>query len=318
MIVVAGEALMDVYDAGHTATGQALDARIGGSPYNVAMGLARLAQPVAFCGAVSSGFLGERLMRSMQTEGIDTRCVQRVDAPCSACFVGLDADGVPRYDFVGEQGADRRLHPRAVEALPADLTALHVGSYAMVVPPVADVQARIVDAAHARGALVAYDPNVRPVVEPDLERWRAALEHMLHRAHLLKISEEDIGTLYPGRSADDLMATWLGHGVQLVVMTRGADGAVARTARVTARIAAVPTQVVDTVGAGDTFQAALLAALAEAGVLSPTGLATLRAESLQALLRWAAAAAAITCSRRGADLPRRAELPPFDVFAEPT
>lgn len=315
MIVVAGEALMDVYDAGPTDTGQALDARIGGSPYNVAMGLARLAQPVAFCGALSRGFLGERLMRSMLAEGIDTRCVQRVDAPCSVCLVGLDDAGVPRYDFVGEQGADRQLHVRAVDALPAGMTALHVGSYAMVVPPVADVQARLVDAARARGAVVAYDPNVRTVVEPDLERWRAVLEHMVCRAHLLKISEEDMATLYPGRSSDDLMASWLGHGVQLVVMTRGADGAVARTARVAARVPAQPTAVVDTVGAGDTFQAALLAALAETATLSPAGLAGLSADQLKAGLNWAATAAAITCSRRGADLPRRAELPAFAVAA---
>ena len=128
MIVVCGEALMDVFDAGATATGQALDARIGGSPYNVALGLARLAQPVAFCGAVSTGFLGERLMRSLADEGIDTSCVQRTAAPTSICVIGLDAHGVPAYDFYGERGADRQLDANEVLArVPQGARAFHFG-----------------------------------------------------------------------------------------------------------------------------------------------------------------------------------------------
>ncbi len=310
MIVVAGEALMDVFDAGATPTGQALDARIGGSPYNVALGLARQGQPVAFCGAVSRGFLGERLLRSMADEGIDTRCVQRVDAPCSVCFVGLDAAGVPRYDFVGERGADRQLSRAVLDALPATIEAVHVGSYATVVEPVAGTQRAVVDVCAARGALVAYDPNVRLVVEPELERWRAVLEDLLPRTHLLKISDEDLDALYPGVGMDTMAAGWLAQGVRLVVVTRGGEGSVAyRAGAAPVAVPAARVTVADTVGAGDTFQASLLTGLAERGLLSPAGLAALDTSSLQALLAFAATAAGITCSRRGADLPRRAELP---------
>jgi fructokinase len=312
MIVVCGEALMDVFDAGATATGNALDARIGGSPYNVAMGLARLAQPAAFCGAVSTGFLGERLMRSLADEGIDTRCVQRTAAPTSVCIIGLDAQGVPAYDFYGERGADRQLDAaQALNSVPASTRALHFGSYAMVVEPVAAAQRALVEREHRRGengALIAHDPNVRLVVEPDVARWRSTLDWMLPRTHLLKISDEDLGLLHPGLTPDAAAARWLAQGVRTVVVTRGAEGAVAFCGGARATVPPVKVTVVDTVGAGDTFQAALLTWLAEHERLSVAGVSSLDAAALEAMLGFAARAAAITCSRRGADLPRRDEL----------
>jgi fructokinase len=310
MIVVCGEALMDVFDAGATATGNTLDARIGGSPYNVALGLARLQQPVAFCGAVSTGFLGERLMRSLRDEGIDTACVQRTAAPTSLCIIGLDAHGVPAYDFYGERGADRQLDAGvALAGMPPQARAFHFGSYAMVVEPVASAQRALIERERTR-ALISYDPNIRPTVEPSLPRWRETLAWMLPRTHLLKVSEEDLALLYPGQALDEIAASWLAiaNGPRLVVITRGGQGALGFTASARVQAAPVRVQVVDTVGAGDTFQAAMLTWLAEHQRLSIDGVATLGATALQALLDFATRAAAITCSRRGADLPRRNEV----------
>lgn len=308
MIVVCGEALMDVFDAGATATGNTLDARIGGSPYNVAMGLARLAQPSAFCGAISTGFLGERLMRSLADEGIDTSCVQRTAAPTSICVIGLDAHGVPAYDFYGERGADRQLDAGdALRRVPGNARAFHFGSYAMVVEKVAGAQRALIEREHGR-ALISYDPNVRPTVEPSLPIWRETLAWMLPRTHLLKVSEEDVGLLFPGQALDALATAWLAQGPRLVVITRGGAGALAFTASAQVQAAPMPVEVVDTVGAGDTFEAALLTWLAEHDRLSIDGLSQLDAPSLQDLLGFATRAAAITCSRRGADLPRRNEL----------
>jgi fructokinase len=307
MIVVCGEALMDVFQAGTTRTGLALDARIGGSPYNMALGLARLGQPVAFCGAVSSGSMGERLMQSMADEGINTACVQRLDAPCSVCVVGLDAEGVPRYDFHGANGADRQLNTDVLQQLPAQVSALQLGSYAMVVEPVAATQRAIVAHLQSR-TVVAYDPNVRLVVEPSVQRWRDALEWMLPRTHLLKVSEEDLQLLCPAQSLDALAALWLAQGVKLVVVTRGGAGAMAWHASGSAHVASRSVRVVDTVGAGDTFQAALLTWLSEQGRLSVAGLSSLKPEHTSAALEFASQAAAITCSRRGADLPIRSEV----------
>lgn len=307
MIVVSGEALMDVFAEDSTATGLRLDARIGGSPFNVAMGLARLAQPVAFFGALSHGFLGDRLMQALRDEGISTACTARVDAPTTLSLVGLDGRGVPSYDFYGDSAADRRLPLHALARVPAAY-AYHFGSYAMVVEPVASTQRALVERESA-GAVISYDPNIRLNVEPDIRVWRDTLAWMVPRSTLLKLSDEDLGLLFPGREPAELAREWLAAGVSLVVVTRGGEGASAWHANGEVRTPPVPVSVVDTVGAGDTFQAALLVALAERGLLSPAGLAGLSVQALQAVLAFAAQAAAITCSRRGADLPRRSELP---------
>ncbi len=310
MIVVSGEALMDVFAAGDTPTGLQLDARIGGSPLNVAIGLARLAQPVAFFGALSSGFLGDRLLAALRTEGVRTDCTVRIDAPTTLGLVGLDARGVPNYAFYGEAAADRLLPLAALAQVPP-AQAYHFGSYAMVVEPVAATQRALVEreSTSSASSVIAYDPNIRLNVEPNLSRWRKTLEWMLPHTHLLKVSDEDLGLLYPGTEVEQLAATWLAAGVALVVVTRGAQGAWAWTAAHPIAAAPMPAQVIDTVGAGDTFQAALLTALAERGLLTRDALRALSAEALDDVLRFATQAAAITCSRRGADLPRRAELP---------
>ena len=226
MIVVCGEALMDVFATGDTPTGLTLDARIGGSPLNVAIGLARLAQPVAFLGGLSTGFLGDRLLAALQAEGVATDCVARIDAPTTLGLVGLDAKGVASYAFYGHGCADRLLPLSALDRVPARAKALQFGSYAMVVEPVAATQRALVE--RARGRLfVAYDPNVRLNVEPDVQRWRDTLAWMLPRTQLLKISDEDLGLLFPGRAPTALAAEWLAAGVALVVLTRGGEGATA-------------------------------------------------------------------------------------------
>lgn len=307
MFLVCGEALLDVFSTGETPTGLALDGRVGGSPFNVAVGLARLAQPVAFFGGISRGFVGERLMRTLAAEGVDTAWVHRSDAPSTLSLVGLDAQGVPSYAFYGAGAADRELDAQALAALPSRWRAIHLGSYATVVAPIAATLRALVDRERER-ALIAYDPNVRLNVEPDLAVWRATLAAMQSRAHLLKISDEDLALLQPGMTPEAFAREALAAGVRLVVVTRGGRGALGWTAARHAAAAPVPVSVVDTVGAGDTFQAALLTWLAEQGRLSPDGLAALDADALQALLGFATRAAAITCSRRGADMPRRAEL----------
>lgn len=308
MFVVCGEALMDVFSQGDTPTGLALDARIGGSPFNVATGLARMRQPVAFFGGVSRGFVGDRLMRALQEEGIATHAVVPLDAPTTLSLVGLDAQGVPSYSFYGEHCADRLLPREALSQAPATAWCCHFGSYTMVVEPVADTLRALVEREQGR-SLISYDPNVRLNVEPDLLRWRQVLDWMLPRTHLLKVSDEDLGLLYPGHDVDALAAQWVAQGVALLVVTRGGEGATAWTARHRVDVPAAPTTLVDTVGAGDTFQAALLTWLAEHDAIVPEALAGLDEAALAAALRFAGTAAAITCSRRGADLPRRAELP---------
>ena len=276
MFIVCGEALFDVFATCDTATGMVLDGRIGGSPFNVALGLARLRQPVGFFGGIGTGFAGERLMRALADEGVASNAVARIDAPTTLSLIGLDAQGVPSYAFYGHGAADRLVRPDHLAAIPARANAFHFGSYSMVVQPVGATQ--------------------------------RALLWMQPRTHLLKISDEDLELLYPGRTIEDFAESALTAGTTLVIVTRGSKGAVAFHAAGCAAAEPVAVVVIDTVGAGDTFQAALLTWLAEHGALTAAGIAALDLSSIADALRFAARAAAITCGRRGADLPRRFEL----------
>ncbi len=311
MLMVCGEALLDVFQGDETRTGMLLDANVGGSPFNLAVGLARLGQPAALFTAISTGFAGERLMRTLRDEGVNTESIARSAAATTLSLIGLDAQGVPSYAFYGEGCADRLVGLDDLARVPAELALLNLGSFATVVEPVASTQRALVERERARGAaraLIAYDPNIRLNVEPDLARWRDQLDWMLPRTDLLKVSDEDLGLLLPGTAIDDFAARALAAGVKLVVVTRGAQGAIGWTAHGRVAIDTVPVKVVDTVGAGDTFQAGLITWLAEHALLAVPALAGLRADQLREALRFAARAAAITCSRRGADMPRRAEL----------
>jgi len=308
MILVCGEALLDVFAAGETRTGLTLDANVGGSPFNVAVGLARLGQPVGFFGAISNGFAGERLMRALVAEAVDTRAVARLDAPTTLSLIGVDDRGVPSYAFYGEGCADRLLHPDDMKRIPAGLQALNFGSFATVVDPIASTLRGLVERERGR-ALIAFDPNVRLNVEPRVEVWREHLAWMLPRTDLLKVSEEDLELLAPGRALEDFAAQALAAGARCVVITRGALGAIGWNALGSSRVPPTPVAVVDTVGAGDTFQAALLTWLCEHHSLEATRLGRLDPSALNQALQFAARAAAITCSRRGADMPRRHELP---------
>lgn len=307
MFIVCGEALFDVFATCDTATGMVLDGRIGGSPFNVALGLARLRQPVGFFGGIGTGFAGERLMRALADEGVASNAVARIDAPTTLSLIGLDAQGVPSYAFYGHGAADRLVQPDHLAAIPARANAFHFGSYSMVVQPVGATQRALVEREHRR-SVISYDPNIRTNVEPDLDIWRATLLWMQPRTHLLKISDEDLELLYPGRTIEDFAESALTAGTTLVIVTRGSKGAVAFHAAGCAAAEPVAVVVIDTVGAGDTFQAALLTWLAEHGALTAAGIAALDLSSIADALRFAARAAAITCGRRGADLPRRFEL----------
>ena len=307
MFVVCGEALMDVFSAGEACGGLSLDARMGGSPFNVSVGLARMGQPVGLLAAISQDFMGERLLRALQSEGVATSMVQRTLHSTTLSVVGLDGNRVPSYAFYGVNAADRQLRLGALSTLPSNLRALHFGSYATVVEPIAATLRALVEREHRR-TVISLDPNVRLNVEPEVAVWQSYLEWMLPRTHLLKISDEDLQLLVPGVAPETFAARALQSGVRLVVLTRGAEGASAWTSQGEAHVERVSVEVVDTVGAGDTFQAALLTWLQESNTLAVEGMGNLGREDLEQALNFCARAAAITCTRRGADLPRRHEL----------
>ncbi|QGZ38272.1 fructokinase [Pseudoduganella flava] len=307
MIVVCGEALFDVFADDETGNGYALSAKVGGSPFNLAIGLARLGVPPAFFGGLSTDMFGRKLAATLEREGVDLGCSPRPAGATALVTVDLDARGVPTYQLYGGSTAERDVGTGDVARVPEDAQAIHVGSYCMVVEPVAALRALV---ARQQGrSLIAFDPNVRLTIEPDRNAWIRAVAWMLPRTDLLKISDEDIAALYPGTAPREFIEIALGAGVALAVVTCGAEGVLAGTPALgIVQLPATPVDVVDTVGAGDTFQAALLSWLSRHGLLTRAALDALDARTLRAALTFASRAAAITCSRRGADLPRLAEV----------
>lgn len=314
MILSCGDALYDVFMSarpqGAGSTGSiALDARVGGSPLNVAIGLSRLGQPTGFFAKVSTDPFGQTLLAHLAVEEVETSLCVRTVSPTTLAVVALDAKGVPTYSFYTEGTADRSLERVELPVrLPDAIRVIHIGSYATALEPTAGSLEALVTRERSR-RFIAYDPNVRPSIVPDREVWRQRVAALSAKAHLVKASIEDIAFLYPGADAREVLREWLERGACLAVATRGEAGAIAMTqSGLVAEVASPQVNVVDTVGAGDTFQAALLTWLAENGRRSPDGIASMAERELGLLLEFAAQAAAITCSRRGADMPRRSEI----------
>lgn len=309
MILVCGEALMDVFVSTSENRQVSLDARIGGSPLNVAIGLARLKQSVAFFGGISTGALGECLYRTLVHEGIDATHVRRKLAPTTLSLIETAGSGAPSYQFYGESAADVSIVEADLPDAALKWQAIHVGSYLVASPQTAYVLRSLVSRERSHGrTVIAYDPNVRLGVVPDVSLWRNHASWMARHADIVKVSEEDLFALYPEHHPFEVAERWEADGAALVVVTRGSKGVWATAGCGAAQVSAGLVDVVDTVGAGDTFQAALLCALAERGQLTPQALRSLDIDQLMQALAFARDAAALTCSRRGADLPSREAL----------
>lgn len=282
---------------------------------NVALGLARLGHPVRFLGAWGDDDDGRLIAQHLGAEGIELPLPTH-DGSTSVAKAVIADDGSADYYF--DMTWELPVAQSELEGIVADSTALHVGSIATVLEPGA---ANVVEAVKAAAGkvLVSYDPNCRPQITTDVDEVRARAELLVASADLVKASDEDLQWLYPGSTLQESARAWHRLGAKMVVVTRGHLGPWAineATGPEGIEVPARPTDVVDTVGAGDTFMAALISDLTDRGIGGPGAgerLAVMTEEDLTAVLRRAADAAAITVSRAGADLPRRDEL---DALAE--
>lgn len=303
VVLVCGEALVDVFDA-------APDRPVpGGSPFNVAIGLGRLDCPVAFLGGISTDDHGTLLIRSLANAGVDTRYALRTDRPTPLAQIATDDSGHPRYSFRVAGTADTALTADTLpKTLPASLKTIAIGSYPIAVAPMAEALAALA-AREGAHRVVSIDANVRPALVGDLAVWRHRFDALVAHATIVKASDEDLRTAF-GADCDfaALARGWIQIGVSLVVVTLGAAGASAWFGAGSLVVPGRSVHVVDTVGAGDSFQSALLARLHRRGLLDREALRCLAPTDVDDVLRYAVAAASITCSRLGADPPTRVDV----------
>ena len=308
MIVSCGEALIDFVPLEGPGGEAGYRPLPGGSPFNVAIAVARLGQSAGFLSRVSTDLFGDQLVATLEANDVDTSLVARGDEASTLAFVSLAPGEEPRYAFFNTGAADRSLVPADLpDPLPAGIDCLHFGSFSLAVEPAATTLAALMRR-ESGNRVISLDPNVRPTLIGPHDAYVERIEALVRQAAIVKVSAADLDWLYPGEPAETVAARWRDSGPAVIAVTAGERGAFGLTATGGAEAAGSPVDVVDTVGAGDTFQAGLLVRLAELGRLSKDGLADLSDADLADALAFAGRAAAITCTRPGADPPRRREL----------
>ena len=302
VILVGGEALFDVV----AGDGEHLEAHPGGGPFNAARAIARLEQPAAYLGRLSTDRFGARLERILVDDGVHLESAVHTEDPTTLALAELGEGGsVSRYRFYAQGTSAAGLTSEAaLAALPAEVHTVFVGTLGLVLEPMASALEAVVDRL-AETTLVAVDPNCRPDLIADPAAYRRRLGWILERTDLLKVSEEDVLWLYPDRDPVEGTRALLADGPPVGILTRGGDGAVVITAERHVAVSAPPIVVVDTIGAGDAFAGGFLAWWRERG-LGHDGLADLDAAVDAA--RFACLVAARTCERPGASPPYRSEL----------
>jgi fructokinase len=306
VFTVIGDVLVDLVEVRGEA-GRFV-AHPGGSAYNVAITLARLGEDVALLARTGPDRFGRMLRAKARDAGVSFDRWQEVAEPTTLAIASLDPSGGAEYDFYLDATAGPGWDDTVVE-LADSVRVLHLGSLSSWLPRSGRVLHALQRRAYDAGALVSYDPNVRPALITDAAAVRGSIEESIAAAHLVKASDEDAAFLYRGEPLADVARRWCRLGASVVVFTRGATGAVAFGADgELARVPGHPVVVADTVGAGDSFAGGLLAALAADALIDPAELATATPERIRSALRRAVLVSAITCERPGADPPTRAEV----------
>jgi fructokinase len=307
MILTCGEALVDMV-ATPWDESEVYVPRAGGSPSNVAVGLARLEVPAAFLGRISTDPFGRLIRQHLGSNRVDMRYVRDGPEHTALGFVHNSGRAEVEYTFYAEDSADRNLQASDLpETLAAEVQALHFGSFSMAREPTASTLEGFMRR-EVGARLVSFDPNVRPHLVGDPAAYRARLGRLVAMADLVKLSAADAAWLYPETPLATVARRWLELGPALVVVTCGPEGSTAYGPSATSSAPVASVVVKDTVGAGDAFTAGSLAWLHRSGRLERSELADLSESDLTELLRYANLVAALTCARMGADPPTQQEV----------
>ncbi len=301
MILCCGEALIDMLPRQTTEGANAFAPHAGGSVFNTAIALGRLGAPVQFFSGLSSDLFGDILRVELDRSGVDSSPAAISDRPTTLAFVTL-TDGHASYAFYDENTAGRMLTPADLPVTDAD--ALFFGGISLVVEPCGAAY-EVLMLREAAKRVTMIDPNIRPSFVTDEAAYRARLERMLGAADIIKTSDEDLEWITGGTDAAALLD---GHATKVVLLTRGSKGVTVMTRDGAVDVPAQKAQVVDTVGAGDTFSAGFLAQMQQGGLLTKSRLSDASLDDLAAAAAFGAKVAAITVSRAGANPPWASEL----------
>lgn len=308
MILCAGEALIDMLPRQTEAHEAAFAPYPGGSVFNTAIALARLGAQTEFFSGLSTDLFGERLEGVLMANGVGSALSHRSDRPTTLAFVTL-TDGHASYAFYDENTAGRMLTEADLPAIPDAAKACFFGGISLAVEPCADAYGALIQRADEQNRVVMIDPNIRPGFIADEARFRARLDRMLAHSDIIKASDEDLRWLLGDHPLPVLAEQLHAKGPSVVLVTQGASGVTGFSAGREIHVDAQAVQVVDTVGAGDTLNAGVLAGLDEAGALDKDMIANgLDEDTLRAAMTLGVKASAVTVARAGANPPRRDEL----------
>jgi fructokinase len=309
MLLSCGDALIDFLPGRASDGREALLPAVGGSCLNVAIGMARLGAPTAFVGGISTDLFGRMIADHAEASGVELRYTMRGPQPTTLAFVRMVA-GEARYAFYDESTASRHWAYRPGSIPFGEMDAIHVGSTTLVHDEGAAETLKMIAEARAT-TTISFDPNCRPNLVRNKTEYVRRMDRFAAGADIVRLSDSDFAYLYGGDDFAAKAQALLAQGVGLLVVTRGNRGADAwhRTAG-TIAVEAPAIAVADTVGAGDSFQAGLLFALRALGRIKAARLAAVSADELRCALAFAAACAAITCGRPGADPPYLSEIDP--------
>ena len=308
MILCCGEALIDMVAAPSLDGPDGFVPHSGGAVFNTAIALGRLGARAGMLTGLSRDMFGDQLADALKASDVDTTHIIRSDRPSTLAFVKLE-DGQASYSFFDENSAGRMIRAEDMPELPSDITALFFGGISLASDPSSSAYAALLERQGGSRA-VMIDPNIRPLFITDADGYRRRMAAMISQADIVKVSDEDLNWLNPAPLTQaEKISAMLDTGPSVVIVTQGAEGAIATLADGTSiAVPAAKTNVVDTIGAGDTFNAGFLAKLSELDLLTPEALGTLDLDALRDAMTYGARVAAITVSRAGANPPWANEL----------
>lgn len=301
-IICFGEALIDFKEEGHLN----FKGYEGGSPMNVAIAASRLGAEVGFINQFSTDMFGQTLKAYLAKNKVDTSFSTESDAPSSLAFVS-EQDGDAHFSFMNNGAADTLYNPQPRPTLPDSVKLMQFGSISLLNEPTASAITDVI-AAHQQGRTVVHDPNVRPALIHDKNEYKKKLKGWLELSNVVKVSTQDLDWLYPDTASEEIAKSWLELGAEAVIVTNGGEGATLyRKGKDPLFVASKKVEVIDTVGAGDTFTGGLMVKLLELDKVTQD----LSDSEWQDALKFAAYAAALNCTRAGANPPNRKELEAF-------